>query len=271
MVKPKSYLDFIAEDKSLTKKITLEEFENNEFAPENSDETIEEAYAAYKRVMEKLNGWGIDVELEKFTEIFDENVLPEIHMIRDNNPLITIKNIDLCREEIYREYIKLNTLYKEQIFNKSEKVLLDRHKVAACICGAFLKVSVFKKDALVASLRETRQMVDPFFFYVNEFIAFIAATKFLSYFMVLEKEKKEDYEAAGEIINKFPLLPPVSNSKLGFWGITLYNLSQIKVYAPTDSAKYSIGLEHYDIYSYAMYFYWMELYYKMVQNIGKNK
>lgn len=55
MVKPKSYLDFIAEDESLTKKITLEEFENNEFAPENSDETVEEAYAAYKRVMEKLN------------------------------------------------------------------------------------------------------------------------------------------------------------------------------------------------------------------------
>ncbi|MCM1046954.1 MAG: hypothetical protein NC433_00820 [Clostridiales bacterium] len=55
MVKPKSYLDFIAEDKSLTKKMTLEEYENNEFAPENSDETIEEAYDAYKRVMEKLN------------------------------------------------------------------------------------------------------------------------------------------------------------------------------------------------------------------------
>lgn len=55
MVKPKSYLDFIAEDESLTKKITLEEYENNKFAPENSDETIEEAYAAYKRVMKKLN------------------------------------------------------------------------------------------------------------------------------------------------------------------------------------------------------------------------
>lgn len=55
MVKPKSYLDFIAEDESLTKKMTLEEYENNEFAPENSDETIEEAYDAYKRVMEKLN------------------------------------------------------------------------------------------------------------------------------------------------------------------------------------------------------------------------
>lgn len=89
--------------------------------------------------------------------------------------------------------------------------------------------------------------------------------------MVLEKEKKGDYEAAGEIINKFPLLPPVSNSKLGFWGITLYNLSQIKVYAPADSTKYSIGLEHYDIYSYAMYFYWLELYFRMIQDTGNDK
>ncbi len=209
--------------------------------------------------------------LEKFTEIFDENVLPEIHMISENNPLITTKNVDSCRKEIYKEYTKLNNLYKEQIFNKNENVLLDRHKVAACICGAFLKVSVFQKDALIASLRETRQAIDPFFFYVNEFIAFIAATKFLSYFMVLEKEKKKDYEAAGEIISKFPLLPPVSNSKLGFWGITLYNLSQIKVYAPTDPTKYSIGLEHYDIYSYAMYFYWLELYFKEMQYTSDDK
>ena len=208
---------------------------------------------------------------DKFTEIFDENILPEIHMMRDNNPLITIKTIDICRREIYREYIRLNTLYKEQIFNKDENVLLDRHKVAACICGAFLTVSVFKKDALIASLKETRQAMEPFFYYVNEFIAFIAATKFLSYFMVSEKEKKKDYKAAGEIINKFPLLPPVSNSKLGFWGITLYNLSQIKVYEPKDSKKYSIGLDHYDIYSYAMYFYWLELYFKMMQDTGNDK
>lgn len=209
------------------------------------------------------------MKFEEFTEIFDDNVLPEIHMIRDNNPLIKTKDIDMCRREIYREYIRLNTLYKEQIFNKKENVLLDRHKVAACICGAFLKVSVFQKDALIASLKKTCQAVDPFFYYVNEFIAFIAATKFLSYFMVSEKEKMKDYEAAGKIISKFPLLPPVSNSKLGFWAITLYNLNQIKVYAPTDPKKYSIGLEHYDIYSYAMYFYWLELYFKMVQDTDK--
>lgn len=55
MVKPKSHLDFIVEGKNLTRKITLEEYENNAFTSENSDESIEEAYASYKRVMERLN------------------------------------------------------------------------------------------------------------------------------------------------------------------------------------------------------------------------
>ncbi len=54
-IKPKSCLDFIAEDESLSTKMTAEDYENNKFAPENSDESLNEAYAAYKRVMEKLN------------------------------------------------------------------------------------------------------------------------------------------------------------------------------------------------------------------------
>lgn len=52
---PKSCMDFIAEDESLSVKMTAEEYENNEFAPANSDESLSEAYAAYKRVMEGLN------------------------------------------------------------------------------------------------------------------------------------------------------------------------------------------------------------------------
>lgn len=52
---PKSCMDFIAEDESLSKKMTAEEYENNEFAPKNSDESLGEAYAVYKKVIEELN------------------------------------------------------------------------------------------------------------------------------------------------------------------------------------------------------------------------
>lgn len=54
-IKPKSCMDFIAEDESLSKKMTAEEYENNEFAPKNSDESLGEAYATYKKVMAELN------------------------------------------------------------------------------------------------------------------------------------------------------------------------------------------------------------------------
>lgn len=209
------------------------------------------------------------MNFEEFTEIFDESILPEIKKISEKNPFIKTKNIVLCRREIYDAYKHLNDLYKRQIFNKTEGVLLDRHKVASCICGAFLKVSVFDKSELIKYLKETHQAVDAYVFYVNELIALTAATRFLSYFMISEKAKNSDYDAAREIIKKFPLFPRPSNCKLGFWGITLYNLSQIKVDEPKNLVQYSIGLEHYDIYSYAMYFYWLELYFNMVQNKEK--
>ena len=206
---------------------------------------------------------------EKFAEIFNKSILPEINKIKENNSFVETKNIFLCRREIYDAYKHLNDLYKKQIFNKTEEVLLDRHKVASCICGAFLKVSVFDTSALVKHLKETRLAVESYFFYVNELIALTAAIKFLSYFMVLEKAKAGNKEAAREIIEKFPLLPNTSNCKQGFWSITLYNLSQIRVNEPQNSAQYSIGIEHYDMYAYSMYFYWLELYFNMTRNKEK--
>ena len=46
-------MDFIAEDKSLTTKITYEEFENKKAAPGNSDDGIEEAFEAYLAILNR--------------------------------------------------------------------------------------------------------------------------------------------------------------------------------------------------------------------------
>lgn len=54
MVKPKGLGDFLAEDKSLTEKMTLQELEGGK-ACDRSDVSIEEAYDSYKRVLETLN------------------------------------------------------------------------------------------------------------------------------------------------------------------------------------------------------------------------
>lgn len=213
------------------------------------------------------------MNFEEFTEIFNESILPEIKEISEKITFIKAKNMLLCRRKIYDAYKNLNDLYKKQIFNKTEKVLLDRHKVASCMCGAFLKVCVFNfsKSKLIKYLKENHLAVEAYVFYANELIALRAATKFLSYFMVSEKAKAGDYEAAREIIEKFPLPLKTSNCKLGFWSITLYNLSQIRVNEPKNSTRYSIGIEHYDMYAYSMYFYWLELYFNMIRDKKNNR
>lgn len=208
---------------------------------------------------------------EEFAKIFDESILPDIKEISEKIIFVKAKDKLLCCREIYDAYKKLNDLYKKQVFNKTEEVLLDRHKVASCICGAFLKVCVFdfSKSELIKYLKENGRAVEAYVFYANELIALRAATKFLSFFMVSEKVKAGDYEAARKIIENFPLPLRTSNCKLGFWSITLYNLSQIRVDEPENSARYSIGIEHYDMYAYSMYFYWLELYFNMIQDKEK--
>ena len=52
-VKTKGIMDFIKEDKSLSKKITYEEYENKKAVPKNSDIPIEKAYEAYLTVLER--------------------------------------------------------------------------------------------------------------------------------------------------------------------------------------------------------------------------
>lgn len=50
MVKSKGLKEILAENPSLTRKITYEEYESGKANPQNSDESIEVAYANYKKV-----------------------------------------------------------------------------------------------------------------------------------------------------------------------------------------------------------------------------
>ena len=132
------------------------------------------------------------MEYKLYTDIFDKHILKDIKQIRDSNSKISVSNVDVCKKQIYEEYQNLHSLYKHQIFNKdSDSVLLDRHKVAACICGAFLKVPIFHKDSLIKYIQETREPIEAYFYYVNELISLVAASKYLSFFMVqIEKKSK---------------------------------------------------------------------------------
>lgn len=78
----------------------------------------------------------------------------------------------------------MRKFYKDQIFDKTDDALLDRHKVASCICVAFLQVSVFNKERMVNRIIDTGEKVHSYFFYANELVALYAANRFLSFFML---------------------------------------------------------------------------------------
>ncbi len=187
-----------------------------------------------------------------FNTIIDNEIMPFINQIHENNPRIKIKTIELCKYNIFNEYNRLKNDFKYKIFGKREEDnLLDRHKIAACICGAFLKVSVFNKTEMIEYLKQTKQPIEMYFYYVNEMAAFYAGCKFLSFFMTSEFMKKPI--KAKQIIETFPLLPPVKTSSMACYDNIIFNLSQIK----TDM----IGLEHFDLYNYSMLFFLLESYF----------
>lgn len=189
---------------------------------------------------------------EVFNTIIDSEIMPFIFQIQDNNPRIKIKDMERCKKEIFDEYNKLKKDFKNKIFGKrGEDNLLDRHKIAACICGAFLKVSVFNKTELVNYIQKTKQPIEMYFYYVNEMAAFYAGCRFLTFFM--SSEFMEEREKAEQILKKFPLFPPVKTSSMTCYDNIIFNLSQIK----TDR----IGLEHYDLYNYSMFFFMLESYF----------
>lgn len=188
-----------------------------------------------------------------FNKIFDNDILPFVMEIKDNNPLIDLKDLNKCREDLYVKYSELNRNYKEQIFIKGrEDSLLDRHKIASCICGAFLWVPVFNKTRLVNYLLDERKKVEVYFYYVNELTAFYAASKFLAFFMI--DDNKDELDTVRTIVREFPKAPSVTKNKRGFWNSVLFNMAQTK-------DEKQIGLEHYDVYSYAMFFFWLEHYF----------
>lgn len=193
------------------------------------------------------------MDQQLFNRIFDNDILPFILEIRDNNSMIILNDLTECKIKLYRKYSELNKSYKEQIFvNGKDEALLDRHKIASCICGAFLWVPVFDKTRLIQYLKEERKKVEVYFYYVNELVAFVAASRFLAFFMI--DDKREQLEMVRAIVREFPKAPSVTKNKRGFWSSVLFNMNQIK-------DENQIGLEHYDIYSYAMLFFWLESYF----------
>lgn len=192
-----------------------------------------------------------------FNKIFDNEIEPFIRQIEGNNAFIKMNDLDECKEKIFEKYNDIKRQYKEAIFKEDSGRLLDRHKVAASICGAFLCVPVFNKTQLLNILQKTKQPVEVYFYYVNELIAFYAGYRFLSFYMMYKRDDNEKKI----ITEEFPIIPPtIKNNSHGGLSSILFNLSQIK-------DKKQIGIEKYDKYSYAMFFFMLENYFYLNKNM----
>ena len=197
------------------------------------------------------------MDKERFYQIYDNEIIPFIRQIEDNNALIKTNDLSKCKEEIFHKYNDLKQQYKDVIFGKDSERLLDRHKVASSICGAFLGVPVFNKTELIKTLIRTREPVEVYFYYVNELVAFYAGYKYLSFYMMYGRNDQEKKM----IIEKFPVIPPtIKNSTHGGLSSILFNLSQV-------NDEKQIGIEKYDRYSYAMFFFMLENYFYLDKNI----
>lgn len=198
------------------------------------------------------------MDKQNFYKIFDNEIVPFIRQIEDNNSLIKANDLNKCKVEIYNKYNHIKQQYKNVIFGKNTQRLLDRHKIASSICGAFLCIPVFNKTELMKNLKKTRVPVEAYFYYVNELVAFYAGYKYLSFYMIYGRSSKE----IEVIIENFPIIPPtIKNNAHGSLSSILFNLSQIK-------DKEQIGIEKYDKYSYAMFFFMLENYFYLDKKIN---
>ena len=94
-----------------------------------------------------------------------------------------------------------------------------------------------------------------YFYGANELAAFEAGMIILRIFMT--SELKGDQAAIDQVNKLFPIVPPVYHGKKGFLNTFIFNLLQVE-----DGKQ--IGTEKYDIYAYALLFYWLEVYYNIL-------
>lgn len=208
---------------------------------------------------------------ELFDEIFDREIEPFVEEMLEYEPFIEKRNLAPCKRDIYNEYSKLRVIYKRQVYN-SDVEILDRHKVASCMCGAFLTVPIFHKGHLLEAVKQHGEPVESFFYYANEFIAFYATNKFLSFYMLCETDNLRGMDEADRslrkerILRQYPLMPPASKVKetRGTWSGILFNLSRIR-------EEERLGIEHYDLYAYATIFFMLEAYFNQKTAFDQKK
>ena len=97
--KAKGLTEILSEYPSLTTEYTYEEFKQEE--PQNTNMSLEEAYAEYTKIDQEGKDRYVTVGKNTFDKIFDNEILPFINDIKNNNPKVKAKNLKECKEKKY--------------------------------------------------------------------------------------------------------------------------------------------------------------------------
>ncbi len=133
---------------------------------------------------------------ESYNIIWDKLIFPEIEQyVKKFEPYIYVS--PTAKDEIWKQYVFLNTKLKNQYMQDSSKIL-DRHKVAACYMVAICNVKPlrFNKPSITKPNN---------FFIANELVAISMATTLVVNFVITATESSAVLTEIqkNEICNKF--------------------------------------------------------------------
>lgn len=154
-----------------------------------------------------------------------------------------------CKYRIYKCYQEKRDSVKNKYMQKADDVALDRHKVAACMVYAILKVQPIKVNRFLWNLPEQKLLA-------NEYLAFYVALNIIAMYKRDElREAKMEKEAADYEI----IVPKTYHEGEGadFVSNTCRALYYLRLR----------GLTGFDIFAYATIFFMLEKYTDTITNL----
>lgn len=147
-----------------------------------------------------------------------------------------------CKYRIYKSYQEKRDSIKNKYMRKRDDVALDRHKVAACMVYAILKVQPIKVNRFLWNLPEEKLLA-------NEYLAFYVALNIIAMYKRDElREAKMEKEASDYKI----IVPKTYHEEEG-----------VNFVSNTCRALYYLrlrGLIGFDIFAHATIFFMLEKY-----------
>lgn len=150
------------------------------------------------------------MKADKFDELWENVVLP-IYKEMNKEGILSLKRS--ARKRVYKEYQRKKT-YIKQNYMKNENTHLDRHKIAACMLFAIMKVYPIRvKLSAVWEKYCAKERFGKEYELLNEYLSLYTAFSIIESFRGYEASvTEEEYPAKGFLRNKISL-PETSNGQ----------------------------------------------------------